>query len=82
MNNFFETKVEENINFDYLIELEKIVLDGNLSINFCKLNSIPKDLFPRIKTFFINAILYELKNPESYRYKATYEKMIESSMED
>lgn len=36
----------------------------------------------KIKTFFINAILYELRNPESYRYKATYEKMIESSMED
>ncbi len=40
------------------------------------------DYDEKIKNFFINAILYELNYPDNYHYKATYEQMIESSMED
>ena len=52
-NNFFEIKAAENITFEYLKEFENIIFDGNLAINFCKLNIIKKDLFILIKTFFI-----------------------------
>lgn len=40
------------------------------------------DYDEKIKNFFIVAILYELSNPDNYRYKAQYESMIESSMGD
>ena len=49
----FEIIVEKNISFDYLIEFDKILFDGYLIVNFCRLNSIPKESFIRIKIFFI-----------------------------
>ena len=40
------------------------------------------DYDEKMKNFFIKAIINELRNPDNYRYKAQYENMIESSMED
>ncbi len=40
------------------------------------------DYDEKIKNFFIVAILFELSNPDAYRYKAQYESMIESCMGD
>ena len=33
-----------------------------------------------LKNFFISAIIYEIRNPDKMRYKATYEKLIENAM--
>ena len=63
-SNFLETKVEENINFKYFIELEKILFDGYLLINFCKLNSIGRDSFLRAKIFFIKEKILIIFNNE------------------
>ena len=38
------------------------------------------DLDENIKSFFINAIVYEMRNPERMRYKETYNSLIERSI--
>ena len=40
------------------------------------------DFDEKFKKFFILSIVYEMRNPDKVRFKASYEKMIESSMED
>ena len=40
------------------------------------------DFDENLKNFFIKAVIYEMRNPDKYHYKASYESMIDSSMED
>ena len=39
------------------------------------------DLDERMKAFFKQAIIFEMRNPDAYRFTADYEKMIEDSLE-
>lgn len=40
------------------------------------------DFDDKLKNFFINAVIYEMRNPNKHRFTALYESMIDSAMED
>ena len=39
------------------------------------------DLDENMKVFFKNAIIFEMRNPNAFRFTGDYEKMIEDSLE-
>lgn len=40
------------------------------------------DFDDNLKNFFISAIIFEMRNPNSHRFTAAYESMIESALGD
>lgn len=40
------------------------------------------DFDDNLKNFFISAIIFEMRNPNSHRFSAAYESMIESALKE